>query len=157
MSVTFESLFKDTAAELFRSLGLEITATGIDAPPGEVLAVISFASPRERGTIVLEVSPGIFAARQGADPAASLAEVTNQLMGRLKNRLLAFGVELSMTLPVTVSGKGLEPGLAGGVRPLTWRFSTGHASAWLQSSLTGELTPALEQVEVLREGRGVLF
>jgi hypothetical protein len=60
-------------------------------------------------------------------------------------------------LPVLVRGQSLEPIVAGGAPPHTWEFATGWATLWFQFSLTGELTRVAEPMEVLAEGRGVLF
>lgn len=157
-AATVEALARASADDLFSVLGLEVVSTGADVAPGEMMALVAFVHPKLKGCFLLEVSRSVFSARQSASHSEGLGEVANQLMGRLKNRLLVYGVEVNASLPVLVQGKHLEPILPGDAAPLTWAFTTGQATLWLQVSLAGELVegPATA-IESLGEGTGVLF
>jgi CheY-specific phosphatase CheX len=95
---------------------------GGDAAPAEdvgsadaldLVAVIGFGGPRVKGCLGIAASSSAVRAIHplGPEVAASrrasedwLAELSNQLLGRAKRRLLAHGIEVTLSTPIVLRG-----------------------------------------------------
>lgn len=75
------------------------------------MAMTKFVGSRLQGTLVLGASAGPLRSsnRVGSNERDWIAELANQLMGRLKNKLLRIGVEVFGVQPSVVSGQNLAP------------------------------------------------
>ena len=118
------------------------------------------------GSLLMALPSGV-ASRTIPAADASLVdwcgELANQLLGRLRNRLLDYQVSINMTLPVVISGGRFA--LPAKTRPITRYFS--FVSDWgrLFVRLEAELSPEVELVRlasteegrVLDEGELLLF
>jgi CheY-specific phosphatase CheX len=106
-----DGLATEATAALFEAYGLELER---DGPPGArvlqarpLVSIIGFSSDVLSGSLILALP---LAVAQGTLPVpeASLAdwsgELANQLLGRLKGKLLQYQVTINMSLPVVVSG-----------------------------------------------------
>jgi len=112
-------------------------------PQDGFLAVIGFVCPQMRGSLVLSANHGILRSScpvrtSGVeiDPDTLqdwAGELANQLLGRLKSRLLAHGVTIQFGIPTTVSGLELRVRSCTGLRPSTplWLYSTSSHSDWV--------------------------
>lgn len=77
---------------------------------GEITAIIGLAEPQIAASISLtstKLAARKLAMRDDANPRDWLGELSNQLAGRLKNKLTAFGRSPSLTTPTTVTGAWL--------------------------------------------------
>ena len=110
-----QDLVGDACLSLFRDyqIALQIVAP-IDQPELEAVAIIGFTSAELRGALGLAASqPALreFAQKagvQGDDLDDWLGELANQLLGRLKNQLLRYRIELFMATPMTLRGLRLQ-------------------------------------------------
>jgi hypothetical protein len=89
------------AAAPLEPLEIDATALELDYPVG----VITFRSPGINASLVLSLPSAVcarldIAQRPRADLRDILCELTNQVMGRLKNRLALYQVTVSSGLPV---------------------------------------------------------
>jgi len=87
-----------------------------------------------------------------------LAELTNQLLGRVKNRLLAFGTVIHCSTPVVLGGERIAPIAS---QPLGHLFTAdgGVVSVWFDTEVRADfvLSP-LDDLSVLgQEGDALLF
>ncbi len=87
-------------------------------------------------------------------------EVTNQLLGRIKNLLIRRGATIFVSTPVVIAGERLAPVPAGDLCPLVFADADGeHVCVWFDcdcdESLELSLSP--EDVGVPDEGDAVLF
>jgi hypothetical protein len=113
----------ETTLKLFRTLGVELAYTGSPDPipcaDELTVAVIGFAGSQMRGSLVMG------ATRQAlrlSHPLAGRAdddslrdwggELSNQLIGRIKIRLLAHEIVIQLGTPTTMSGHELTLGAA---------------------------------------------
>jgi len=112
----FDQLVTSAASELFAARGIGVRpAAGADVSI-EYAATIGFASDGMRGVIGLGMSPGTLQRMTTQDQPKGttyngedwLAESANQLLGRLKNKLLRYGVVLSIALPTVLQGVRLQ-------------------------------------------------
>ena len=79
----------------------------------ELAAAMHFTGRGFNGTLTVGVPPGVFASVERAkarrlDGRDWVREVTNQVFGRLKRRLLQYHVELSAGLPSALNRDGFE-------------------------------------------------
>ena len=107
----FDGLVLDVTRALFDSYGVKLD---LDGSPAEtilrsvkLISTIGFSSEALGGSLLLAVTDDLLQKTLPA-PDASLAdwcgELANQLLGRLKNQLLKYGVVVNLALPVVVSG-----------------------------------------------------
>ena len=108
---TLDTMIQGSAVDLFHSFGLAVApvectrfrSDDIDIP--KLGSVIRFEAPRFTGTLTVIVSPAVFSLIQ-QDPEHRysghdwVCEVSNQLLGRIKVRLLRRGITLQADLPV---------------------------------------------------------
>jgi CheY-specific phosphatase CheX len=160
----------DCATALLEAFGTSVRydpAGEARHPPEDgLLAIIGFAGGHMRGSLVLSANRGLLersrpvaAARvtpsgpgPAAEPAAPpppspvdalqdwIGELANQLLGRLKSRLLAHGVAIQLGTPTTVSGLELRVRSGTGGRQATplWLLS---GDDWLVVRLDAIASP----------------
>ena len=88
---------------------LDLDGSPIDKtlPFVQLISSIGFSSPTLNGSVLLAI-PNVVLQQTLPTPDSNLAdwcgELANQLLGRLKNKLLNYDVIITMALPVVVSG-----------------------------------------------------
>jgi hypothetical protein len=101
-----------TAVELLASFGVAAAPTPTFPNAAaralhELVGSIPFNAPGFRGTLLLSVSNATLASmRAGSEPHVLrefIRELTNQLMGRIKNRFLRYQLSLTLGLPSALS------------------------------------------------------
>ncbi len=111
---------------LFLSLGLPVEHLGLvdesTSPRRQTLGVMGFGGLQMRGALLLSADMAALAHTHPARPApAALSEaalrdwsgeLANQLLGRIKNRLLARGLVIQLSTPTTLSGLDLRLGVS---------------------------------------------
>jgi hypothetical protein len=138
-----------------------------DFPAPEKLAlcgVMGFGGKQMRGALVLaatkepleKTNPGGFTSQRDW-----ICELSNQLMGRVKNRLLALGVEILLATPAGLTGDNLTP-TPGKLRaPHVFAVDQGFVCVWIDC----EFDPGFELVmspsgtfeAAVPEGEAVIF
>lgn len=97
--------------------------------------VIGFVGNSVRGTCLLGAQQQLVEAScrvVGNRPRDWIAELSNQLLGRLKMKLLACGVSVKVTTPLALSGVQLTPLPRLGQEPLAFQSERGTALVWLE-------------------------
>jgi hypothetical protein len=163
-----DGLVQDATRALFANYGVELELD--DKPVASTLgsvqlvSVIGFSSPAFSGSLLL-ASPNSVVEHTVPTPDANLAdwsgELSNQLLGRLKNLLLDYHVQIDISLPVVIAGGRFA--LPARTRALT-RYSC-FASEWgrVLVRLEAELSPGFELVrqgetkQGMGEGEHLLF
>jgi len=152
--------------ELFRSYGVAVAPTqrsSVRPPPHEAdcAAAIGFSAPRFSGTLTLSVPLEVLKSMRDApqgDAALNdwIREITNQLLGRIKNRLMRFQVVLQVGLPAAVKGGGA---LKGSGAELVYVFHTLRDQVLVV--IEGSLDPSVLQfsgnMNIASEGDVILF
>jgi hypothetical protein len=157
----------EASVSLFRAYDVSVEAADIEAfrqkPELTLVSVIGFAGRQLSGSLVLGATHDPLA-RSNPTTASDrdwIAELANQLLGRIKNKILRLGIEVYAVPPSVVSGQHLAPVLANtDFRP--WIFSTpgGLACVWIDLSVTSELHVDQEltnSTEIPTEGDVLLF
>lgn len=124
------ALWRDYAVELTRA-SYDPDAAG-DEPM--LFGAIGFAGEMLRATCLLGAHRRLLQASGRADnqPRDWIAELSNQLMGRLKMRLLGCGVTVKLTTPLALSGIKLRPLPRMVQSPLSYQSALGPVVVWLE-------------------------
>jgi CheY-specific phosphatase CheX len=102
------------AVELLRAYGVaaQPTKVAVVAEDFSCAAAVGFTGSTMRGSLLIAV-PSEISRRTCPLPShayrAWVAELSNQLLGRIKSKLLSYGVELHVTIPVVIPARLLTP------------------------------------------------
>lgn len=119
---TLSPIVKESCTALFTSYGAPVTyaaeCPGLSMYGQCMAAFIGFTSPQMRGSLLLSTTLGMVQMshpidpRLIRDPAADLqdwtGELANQLLGRIKNKLVPYGLTLQLTPPMCMVCKDLR-------------------------------------------------
>lgn len=169
-SALVDGLVFDATRALFGSYGAPLELDGSPLQKtlesASFVSVIGFSSRSFNGSLLLALPRDVVEhtlPAAGGDLMDWCGELANQLLGRLKNRLIDYQVSINMTLPVVISGGRFA--LPAKTRPVTRYLS--FVSDWgkLFVRLEAELGPDVELVRqahiegerVLGEGELLLF
>lgn len=137
--------------------------------PIEFAATLGFSADKVRGMIGLGMDPGTLqqlVTRDGSGADVNiedwLAESVNQLLGRIKNKLMAYDLLVSLALPTVLRGVHLR--FVGGQKAGLWTYSFESAAGPLFVWLDVRRDPDFELVatrdpekQAMPEGELVLF
>ncbi|MDF3064430.1 MAG: hypothetical protein K0R38_31 [Polyangiaceae bacterium] len=163
-----DDLASDCCQELFSAYGLTLdcASSALLAPGDNFLycSVMGFGGRQVRGALVL-VSTAEPLERTHPGDAEShqdwIRELSNQLMGRVKNRLLALGAEVMLATPAAISGKNLDLTCRTPAATQVFQAGSGLVCVWVECEyLEGfELptTPSGNLEAALPEGEALLF
>lgn len=149
------SLFSDYTLPLQR-------VTGDDTMELIYCSVIGFSSEQLRGTLLLATSKepvGRTTPVQGNALSEWVAELANQLLGRIKSKLAERGVLLAISTPLVLRGEHLRPLPNQEVAPIMFVCDGGGVCVWLDAVLAPELDLSQVQADfqVMGEGEALLF
>ncbi len=108
-------LAAESTVKLFEAYGLTLREEPSERLPEHTIlmcGVIGFTGPQIRGTVILAANDRPLDASnpvEGAPRRDWIAELTNQLVGRIKNRLIGYGADIYITTPVVLRGEHLAP------------------------------------------------
>ncbi|MBL8618220.1 MAG: chemotaxis protein CheX [Deltaproteobacteria bacterium] len=142
-SEVMRELLTSCALELFADYGVVLEPAKAPVSPSEMVAVVGFTSDEMRGTLAISAQLDFFSRTNviSSEPTEEqirdwAGELGNQLMGRVKNRLLAYNLVLAMGTPMVIIGMSMHLGQrrTGIVNRLAWTSSQGDIEAWLEAS-----------------------
>jgi hypothetical protein len=166
----FDELVIRCTTELFQARGIALRKGGELDGAIEYAATLGFAGDKVRGMLGLGMDP--LTLRQlvakdidaGADHNAEdwLGESVNQLLGRLKNKLMGYNVVVSLALPTVLRGVHLRFLSSRPAALWTYSFESdvGAISVWLDVRHDSDfvLTPTRDpDMHAMPEGDLVLF
>jgi hypothetical protein len=166
----FDELVLESATELFLSRGLSIRpGRGVNGPI-EYAATLGFSADKVRGMIGLGMDPDTLQGVVQRDPDAGpdpnledwLGESVNQLLGRLKNKLVAYDLNVSLALPTVLRGIHLRfmHGQKSGLWTYSFECDAGPICVWLDVRRDPDfvLVPTRDPAQLaVPEGELVLF
>lgn len=125
-------------------------------------SVIGFSSEQLRGTLLLAASKepvGRTSPVSGAAAREWVAELANQLLGRIKGKLAERGVLLALSTPLLLRGEHLRPLSSHEMKPIVFTCEGGCVCVWLDAELSPELDLSQVQTDcqVMGEGEALLF
>ena len=127
--------------------------------------IVTLTSPKASGSLSLSWADPVFSLFTPPIPASSLGardllrELTNQLAGRVKNRLLNFALMLNIGVPTVLSGQALERQRARRETEVVYMFRTlrGEIVVTLDLSLDGDALSYSSTSRVAKEGDFIAF
>ena len=166
----FDELVLESTTELFLARGLSIRpGHGVNGPI-EYAATLGFSADKVRGMIGLGMDPGTLQGVVQRDPDAGpepnledwLGEAVNQLLGRLKNKLVAYDLIVSLALPTVLRGIHLRfmHGQKSGLWTYSFECEAGPICVWLDVRRDPDfvLVPTRDPAQqAVPEGELVLF
>lgn len=101
-----------TAVEgVFAAYGEESREAKSTGHGHDIVAVVGFASEKLKGGVALGICADL-ARRIAPSPTTELAdwtgEICNQILGRIRNQLLRYDVDLGIGTPVVLAGVGID-------------------------------------------------
>jgi len=163
-----DDMLFDCCQQLFAAYHLEVTPHSAgEVPFPDTLAVagvMGFGGKQMRGAVVLAATDGPLMATNPTQSASQrdwICELANQLVGRMKLRLLALGVEILLATPAGLTGVSLSP-LAARPRGLkVFSAGSGLICAWVDCEkvvgFEAQSTPPLPTEAAVTEGELLLF
>lgn len=168
-----DTMIQGSAVDLFHSCGLAVAPVARSQlrpetlPTPEIGGIISFVGRGFTGTLTIGLSPALFALIK-QDPMRPYSgrdwvrEMTNQLLGRIKSRLLQYHVTLQAGLPTVMGSDAIERQRARGGLFAAYTFRTLRGD--LLVTLSGDIDPnifvytgAAPTTGVASEGDVILF
>lgn len=127
--------------------------------------VVTLSSPKANGSLALSWADPVFSLFTPPVPASSLAardllrELTNQLAGRVKNRLLNFTLMLTIGVPTVLSGQALERQRPRRETEVVYMFRTlrGEIVVTLDLAIDGDALNYSNTNRVAKEGDFIAF
>ncbi len=155
----------EACSALFDAYGVCVSPTpeGPLSEQSELLycGVIGFMGADIRGTCLLAASEDPLLRSRPVEGSIRdwTGELTNQLAGRLKVRLLGRGVRIAITTPVVLRGEHLAPLPRRALRPVAFDANPGAILVWVEAE-TGKdfvLEAATPEASLAPESDFVLF
>ena len=161
--VTLREILAGKAHELFHAYGVVCTAEAVHPEPERLLCgILGFTGDHLCGSLVISASETAIAESNPIHDGATrawVAELTNQLVGRFKNALLRYGVEIAMSIPVVLTAAQLTPLPQTQADPIRLDVGGGSFAIWLEVEASPDLTladPGPESM-IAAEGEAMLF
>ncbi len=164
-AATLDRLVRHAGDALFASIGLAFEAGDRSALEGRsvgLAAIIGFAGAELRGSLMLGMSEEalrVVLPTQTGLPQHWIAELTNQLLGRIKNQLARYEVDVALSTPLAIRGQRIAPCVDAEVHPLVWSFNGGLAYGWFDCEVKEGfvLRETGQAIAVAAEGESLLF
>jgi CheY-specific phosphatase CheX len=88
-----------------------------------------------------------------------IAELSNQLLGRIKNKLVAHNVMMHMSTPLVLRGELISPVSKTPLLPYTFACDAGAVCVWVDVEILHgvDLTQVSDAPDMMSEGSGFLF
>tara|TARA_R110002073_G_scaffold336295_2_gene531915 strand:+ start:68209 stop:68742 length:534 start_codon:yes stop_codon:yes gene_type:complete len=167
---TLEALTSVACTALFADYGLAITPVPAPCETRAVhyCGIIGFTGDRIRGTLLLAMGED---ALQKAMPAGTetgegasrnwISELSNQLLGRVKNMLLRRDAEVYLTMPLVLRGEHLSPLPRERCLGLHFESDAGPIRLWVDAEFINDFVLPTEDVAgsepMPEEGEALLF
>jgi len=124
--------------------------------------VVGFSGEQMRGTLLLATSKeplGRTSPTTDASLREWIAELSNQLLGRVKNRLIPHGVTLHLSTPIVLRGQHIAPLPRAELVPFLFSCDGGYVCVWFDAEIAAgvDLTKTVEAEGLIVEGTSTLF
>ena len=135
-SQQLQGLVVNCGIELFQAYDIDVSAAPhYQLPENESVlsGIIGFSGDSLQGTLVLCASQTLLESSAFGNTSAEdwIGELANQLLGRIKNQLLGFGITIYLSTPVMMRGENLDPSYRHpGVKPIYLCGSSDGAVIW---------------------------
>jgi hypothetical protein len=161
LTQSVQALVGEACVDLLRAYQLELRAGPTWQESDEVLysGVMSFVGDTLRGTCLLAAPESVIlgAAPSGAAARDWIGELANQLVGRLKAKLLGRGARIALSTPVVLRGVRLCPLPRTGVAPMAFESDRGRLFVWVEVEARDDVDLREPHTPVAAEGDLLVF
>lgn len=160
-TAAIQTLAGAACTELMGAYGVELVP-GAGWPETDELmlsGVMGFVGDAVRGTCVLAAAQQTIMAAAPRDAAARdwIGELANQLVGRLKAKLLARGATIALSTPLVLKGVKLSPLPRTDVAPVVFESPAGRVLVWLEVEVEDSFQLAEPRPLSASEGELLVF
>ncbi len=173
-----DKLIAEQTIAQFAASDIELTPLEQHGPQpsqAELAGMVGFTSESMRGTVMIASTFSLFARSRPAairdQPVSAYvardwlylrdwaSELTNQLVGRIKNRLVTFGVSLRVSTPTALSGSALAfaTPTSKRTRPLVFTSERDELWVFFDAIIEPELELVPQGEAAAEEGELILF
>jgi CheY-specific phosphatase CheX len=126
--------------------------------PLTLTSIVGFGGQAIRGSCVLAANKTAIEETKQVDVPLRewVSELGNQLVGRIRNRLLSHGVEVYQTSTVVIRSDSLAPLPSRAFVPLAFESKTGQVFVWVDLEIEEGFRFG-EPAQAMEEGEGILF
>ncbi|MFQ5598635.1 MAG: hypothetical protein ACE5GK_11350 [Nitrospiria bacterium] len=156
---TIEQILKDIVPDALRTIltenGIKMNGPSQSITHFDVVAVIGFSGEGFGGALGFAGKKSILKAVQ--DERINfidgwIGEVTNRLLGRIKNNLLSYGVDFQISVPMALHGLEIQIGTQSDlIHRFEYYTDVGHACVWVDANWNP--LQALKTVETNRHAK----
>ncbi|MDB4972732.1 MAG: hypothetical protein JWN48_1073 [Myxococcaceae bacterium] len=158
-----EELAEDACLKLFEAYGVQLSpleaGQGVGGQ-GAMTGIIGFTGRGITGMcLVTSGEPPLLASNPGGSLRDWVAELSNQLAGRLKHKLLTEGLEVYITTPIVLRATRIEPLPRRKLSPRSFACSSGGTvELWVEVEVGPDFSWDASSAEVpIGEGETLLF
>jgi CheY-specific phosphatase CheX len=159
-----EDLAEEACTSLFDAYGVPLEKQSSDAMAlGDraLTGIVGFTGEGLTGMCLISASEPLLVSSNPAGGASLrdwVAELSNQLAGRLKHKLLAQGVEVYITTPIVLRAARVEPLPRTVLSPRSFRTAEGSIGLWVEVDAAPgfKFQPGAVE-EAVAEGETLLF
>lgn len=156
-------LASEACVGLFEAYGVALKV--IDKPSADedvvgMTGVIGFTGPGIWGMCLLRASQGALQASNPTDGSLRdwVAELVNQLAGRIKRQLINRGAAVYITTPIVLRGARIEPSPNKQMQPAIFDAGGGTLHLWVEVETAPDFALSPETAEeTIGEGEALLF
>lgn len=156
-----QALAGAACVELLHAYGVELTPSEAWVESEELMfsGVMGFVGDSVRGTCLLAAPQSTVeaAAPKQAGARDWVGELANQLVGRLKAKLMARGATIALSTPVVLRGVKLSPLPRTDVDPVVFDSPTGKVLVWLEVEIEDDFQLGQERALTASEGELLVF
>lgn len=161
-----ESCVNESCLSLFDDYALPLKRTNVADMDKEAellfCGVVGFSGDQMRGTLLLATSReplGRTSPSTDASLREWIAELANQLLGRIKNKLFAHGVTLHLSTPIVLRGQHIAPVTRAELVPYAFTCDGGLVCVWFDAETNEglDLNQVVETPGLIVEGTSTLF
>lgn len=165
-SDVIEKCVSECCITLFEDYALPLVRMVENADTSELpllfCGVIGFSGDQMRGSMLLATSKEPLGRTSPANDASLrewLAELANQLLGRIKNRMFTHGVHLHLSTPIVLRGEHISPVSRAELVPFAFACEGGVVCVWFDAEISAgfDLTHSVEDEGMAAEGTSMLF
>lgn len=156
-----QALAGSACVELMQAYGVQLIPSDDWTESEEVMlsGVMGFVGDSVRGTCLLAAPQATVEAAAPKDAGVRdwVGELSNQLVGRLKAKLMARGATIALSTPVVLRGVKLSPLPRTDVKPVVFNSSAGKVLVWLEVEVDSDFQLGEERALKASEGELLVF
>ena len=156
-----QAMAGSACTELMEAYGVKLNPAEGWPETDEVMlsGVMGFVGESVRGTCLLAATQATIeaAAPRGAAARDWVGELANQLVGRLKAKLMARGATIALSTPVVLRGVKLSPLPRTDVAPVVFSSDAGRVLVWLEVEIKNDFQLGEPRPLAASEGELLVF